>query len=110
MSANLDLTLLNFSSYREYLNSFIKADDYLYLGSMSTVRRFVKLGYRSSGKVCEEVEFDKIRSQLATILNPRVSSDILYGKFFKGTDAALKALMEREEPNLLLKLSVSCWH
>lgn len=110
MSANLDLSLLNFTSYSEYLNSFIKTEDYLYLGSKSSVRRFVKLGYRSTAKVCEESEFDKIRSQLATILNPRITYDVLYGRYFKGTDPALKALMEREEPNLMLKLSVSCWY
>ncbi|KAM8714706.1 hypothetical protein ACLKA7_001116 [Drosophila subpalustris] len=105
MVENLDRSLLTFASYSDYLNSFIKSDDYLYLGSMGTVRRFVKLGYRCSSKVFEESEFHKIRHQLAILINPKVTSDVLYGRYFKGTDAALKALMEREEPNMLRKLS-----
>jgi len=110
MSSILDLSLMNFASYSDYLNSFVKEEDYLYLGSMSTVKRVVKLGYRSTAKIYEENEFNKMKNQVSAFLNPKTSTDQLYGRYFKGTDAALKALMEREELNLLHKLSVSYWH
>ncbi|XP_034099250.1 cilia- and flagella-associated protein 299-like [Drosophila nasuta] len=99
MAANLNLRLLNYKSYDDYLNSFIKTEDYRYIGSIAIIKNLVKLGYRCSDKVYEESEFNYLRNKVHDYLNPKITS-VLYGKYFNGTDNALKALMEREEYNL----------
>ncbi|XP_064553947.1 cilia- and flagella-associated protein 299-like [Drosophila montana] len=105
MSGNVDFNLLNFQSYEDYLNSFIKKEEYRYLSSMQPIRKLVKLGYRCTAKVYEEHEFYQLRKQLHDHISPKVLSSVLYGSYFKGTDAALQALVDREEANLLQKLS-----
>lgn len=107
MAGNADFRLLQFENYESYLTSFIRTEDYRYLSSMDPVRRLVRLGYRSTARVYEEAEFNKIRAKMMEFMNPKVLSSVHYSDYFKGTDAALAALMRREEPNLLRQLSVS---
>ncbi|XP_030561470.1 cilia- and flagella-associated protein 299-like isoform X1 [Drosophila novamexicana] len=101
----MDLRLLNFQSYEDYLKALIKTEDYRYLSAMQPIRKLVNLGYRCSSKVYEQNEFHKLQKQLQEHINPKISSSVLYGNYFKGTDAGLKALVDREEANLLQKLS-----
>ncbi|EDW12427.2 cilia- and flagella-associated protein 299 [Drosophila mojavensis] len=105
MAGNADFRLLQFENYESYLTSFIRTEDYRYLSSMDPVRRLVRLGYRSTARVYEEAEFNKIRAKMMEFMNPKVLSSVHYSDYFKGTDAALAALMRREEPNLLRQLS-----
>lgn len=109
MTANIDFRLLQFDSYNSYMTSFIRNEDYRYLSSMSPIRKLVRLGYRSTAKIYDEAEFNKLRAKILEFMNPKVLSSVLYGNHFKGTDAALSALMHREEPNLLHKISVSSY-
>ncbi|KAH8273820.1 hypothetical protein KR044_001145, partial [Drosophila immigrans] len=108
MATNLDFSLLNFASYDNYLNSFVRTEDYRYIDSFLSIRKLVKLGYRGSGKVYEESEFYAMKKKLAEFINPKPTA--LFGRFFKGTDNALKALMERESYNIARTISVRTLH
>ncbi|KAH8377652.1 hypothetical protein KR093_006440, partial [Drosophila rubida] len=99
MAAAVDLNLLRFKKYDDYLNSFIKCEDYRYISNLSSIKKFVKLGYRCTRNVYEEPEFYEMKIRAAEFLNPKLST-FLYGNYFKGTDEALEALREREPFNI----------
>ncbi|XP_033150616.1 cilia- and flagella-associated protein 299-like [Drosophila busckii] len=105
MATDIDYNLLKFETYEDYLLSFIKIEDYRYLGGMRAIRRFVKLGYRTNAKVYEEHEYTKLRNQLLEYLNPKFNSAIFFGSYLKVNDAALVALADREELNMMNKLA-----
>lgn len=106
MTSGVDLGLLPFNNYDEYIRSFTNLDDYRYFPDMKSLKHFLKIGYRSTSKIYGVDEFLKMKVKIADFLNPKISSRVLYGSYIKGDDAALLALAEREEPNLNKKLSV----
>lgn len=106
MTSGVDLGLLQFNTYDEYIRSFTNLEDYRYFPDMKSLKHFLKIGYRSTSKIYDVDEFLKMKVKIADFLNPKISSRVLYGNYMKGNDAALLALAEREEPNLNKKLSV----
>lgn len=107
MSGGVDLALLPFNTYDEYLLSFTTLEDFRYFPDKKSLSQFLKIGYRSTGKIYQPDEFVKMKSKIADFLNPKISSRVLYSSFMKGNDAVLRALAEREEANLNHKLAVS---
>ncbi|KAH8418869.1 hypothetical protein KR222_007240 [Zaprionus bogoriensis] len=103
--ARIDLGLLKYETYAQYVKSFIRAEDYRYFSNFNSLQKLVKLGYRCSAKVYEEDEFIDTRAKIYDYFNPKITSRVLYSKYLKGNDAALQGLADREEANLLLKLS-----
>ncbi|KAH8418891.1 hypothetical protein KR222_009761, partial [Zaprionus bogoriensis] len=104
MEGGVDLNLLKYNTYTDYLSSFMKAEDYRYFGNMGSIRKLVKLGYRST-RMYSEDEYKAMIEKIAEMINPKVTSSILYGNYFYGDDEALEALAEREEANLLSRIS-----
>lgn len=107
MSGGVDLSLLPFVSYDQYMRSFTNIEDYRYFPSKSCLKKFITIGYRSTLKIYEEDEFHKMKIKIADFLNPKIASRVLYGNYLKIDDPALIALAEREEDNLNRKIAVS---
>lgn len=107
MSGGVDLGLLPFNTYDEYMKSFSTLEDFRYFPSRTSLKKFITIGYRSTLKIYEEDEFLKMKIKIADFLNPKIASRVLYGNYIKGDDAALVALAEREEDNLNRKIAVS---
>ncbi|XP_064553770.1 cilia- and flagella-associated protein 299-like [Drosophila montana] len=100
-----DFGLLQFDNYSDYIKSFISIEDRRYLEYSSAINQYVKLGYRTTSKILENDEFNKIRDKTLEVLYPRIQLSLQCGQYLKGNDPGLVALAEREVPNLLQKLS-----
>ncbi|KAH8418867.1 hypothetical protein KR222_007219 [Zaprionus bogoriensis] len=100
-----DHTLLNFETYSEYIKSLITISDQRYLQNQPAATVLVKLGFRTTNRIYDEPEFTKIREKTLDLMNPMIKSIVMCGTFLTGDDPALKALAEREQPNILQKLS-----
>ncbi|XP_014766515.2 uncharacterized protein LOC6500367 isoform X2 [Drosophila ananassae] len=101
-----DFSIIKFNNYQEYLHSFTTVQDFRYLPSHKTVKTLTKLGYREHRSFYEEDEFLGVKKQVEQLLNPTVSSMVYYSQYFKGTDPALVALVEREHVNVQQEISV----
>ncbi|XP_017084388.2 cilia- and flagella-associated protein 299 [Drosophila eugracilis] len=100
-----DFSIAKFSNYQEYLQSFTTVEDYRYLPFHKTVVTLTKLGYREHRTFYMEDEFLSMKKQVEQLLNPTVSAQIYYSQYFKGTDPALRALVERETYNVQQEIS-----
>ncbi|XP_030561516.1 cilia- and flagella-associated protein 299-like [Drosophila novamexicana] len=100
-----DFGLLQFENYSDYIKSFISIKDQRYMESSKAITQFVKLGYRTTTKIYECDEFEYIRNKTLELINPRIQLGLQCGQYIKGNDPGLRALAEREVPNLLQKLS-----
>ncbi|XP_030561440.1 cilia- and flagella-associated protein 299-like [Drosophila novamexicana] len=96
--------ILKFETYEEYLQSFAKVEEHRYLGNKKVIGELVKLGYRSHVPILEKDEFLKCRQRLRQFLNPKVIEK-LFSVYRTSDDPALVALADREEPNVLMRLS-----
>lgn len=101
-----DLTVLQFQNYQDYIRSFISIEDMRYIQNQRSTHQLVKLGFRSTNRIYEEEEFYKMKMKTEEMLNPTIKSIVVCSKFLKGDDPGLLALAQREEPNMLQKLSV----
>ncbi|EDW78478.1 uncharacterized protein Dwil_GK16455 [Drosophila willistoni] len=97
---DIDYSLQNFETYREYLDSFKLPEDSRYMRSSE----IIKLGYRSQKPIYTTEEFYMRRENLAKQLNSKIL-DISFSTFFKGNDAGLMALAAREKWNVVGRLS-----
>ncbi|KAH8377642.1 hypothetical protein KR093_006403 [Drosophila rubida] len=97
--------LLRFESYAEYLQSFQYVEDHRYIGNLTAINKLVRLGYRNTGRVYTEEEFDKNKLKSFELINPKIVVRDLSDKWITMNDPGLRALAERERPNLLKKLS-----
>ncbi|KAH8377641.1 hypothetical protein KR093_006401, partial [Drosophila rubida] len=100
-----DFKLLEFSTYADYLKSFHCIEDERYLGNPKAIEALVKLGYRNTGRVYTEEEFDICKEKTLVLMNPKIKVRVGSAYLVKGNDPGLLALSERERPNLLKKLS-----
>ncbi|KAH8330258.1 hypothetical protein KR067_000531, partial [Drosophila pandora] len=100
-----DFSIIKFNNYQEYLHSFTTVQDFRYLPTHKTVKTLTKLGYREHRSFYEEDEFLGVKKQVEQLLNPTVSSMVYYSQYFKGTDPALVALVEREHVNVQQEIS-----
>ncbi|KAH8382923.1 hypothetical protein KR009_005807, partial [Drosophila setifemur] len=100
-----DFSIIKFDTYKEYLHSFTTAEDYRYLPCNKTVTTLTKLGYREHRSFYEEDEFLNVKKQVEQLLNPTVSAQVYYSQYFKGTDPALRALVKRENVNVIGEIS-----
>ncbi|KAH8418890.1 hypothetical protein KR222_009757 [Zaprionus bogoriensis] len=105
MLGDLDLELMHYNTYAEYLDSLISKDDYCYIGSIKNARQLVKLGFDKT-RVYEKHEFLEIKSKIAKQLLPKVTSHLLFGHDYDGDDEALEALAQREEANSLYRIAI----
>lgn len=105
MAQQIDFGLMKFATYEDYLDSITHLTDYHYIRHMKSTRKLAMIGHHVS-KVYTAIEFIKIKNQIFEKLNPKSTSTLLYGRNYSGNDEVLKALAEREEPNILKKLAV----
>ncbi|XP_037951986.1 cilia- and flagella-associated protein 299-like [Teleopsis dalmanni] len=99
MEARRDLFLLNCDTYNDYLDTFITENDIRFVRNIGQVRRFVTLGYRSTGDIYTPQQFKDRQALAREVLWPQKRSWILYSQFKLSKDPFLRALAAREKPN-----------
>lgn len=105
MTQFLDYGLDEFKTYEEYVESkFNLKKDYRYLSNIRMARQLAMLGFRT--KVYSAAEFYKMKELIYETINPKAVSLQLYGKYLNNDDEVLKALVQREEDNLMKKTAV----
>lgn len=103
------MSLLAFSNYQEYVDSFITLNDERYLGNREAQRKLIKY---ACGKNClagllTYEQFDGRREKEMLLLKPRgLAGFQLFGDFLNNDDKVLKQFAIREKKLLEKQISV----
>lgn len=101
-----DSRLFEFSTYDDYLNSFITTADMRNLQNDKISRMIAMLGYRSPSETLSREQFE-LRKAIVMELNfPKRKAHKLYCEGLYTDDNVLLALAERERANRVGLLSV----
>ncbi|XP_023170758.2 cilia- and flagella-associated protein 299 [Drosophila hydei] len=102
------MSLLNYNSYEEYLDSFLNINDIAYLRNWDISRQFIQnaCGKSCMGRLLSRSEFEVERVKLEVRMNPRrVCDSTLFGNNYTGDDPVLRQFAARELK--LLKKQIS---
>ncbi|KAH8263078.1 hypothetical protein KR044_004086, partial [Drosophila immigrans] len=116
MTKDVDLSLIKFKKYDEYLDSFTTKEDALYLDGPGVARCIAKLGYRSTKVPYNEQEFKERRDVATQELQPKIMGLQFFSIFMSPncTDPVLLQFKQRETPIFSKRLSTivftSCSH
>ncbi|XP_034473506.1 cilia- and flagella-associated protein 299 [Drosophila innubila] len=94
----VDLRLVYFKNYEDYLDSFTTKKDAMYLGNKKIARSIVKLGYRSTELPYEEREFARRTNLAKQSLRPKIMGIQPFSRFMSpdNTDPVLLQFKHRE--------------
>ncbi|SPP86014.1 cilia- and flagella-associated protein 299 [Drosophila guanche] len=103
----VDLSVLNFETYNDYINSFTTADDERFLSNRKVIKSIVQLGYRTTKVPYDQDEFDRRVNIAEQAIRPKTTKVGLLGDFMSptNTDPVLLEFKRREIPNLIKYLS-----
>lgn len=94
-----DFHLLNFSTYEEYLDSYVTSEDIRNLRSTRSTRLIAELGYNSTSEVLRKEDFEARKQYAKELLNPSRKSHELFGADHDVNDPVMSELAARERSN-----------
>lgn len=98
--ADPNLHLLQFKDHEDYLNSFVKPKDTMYIRNRHAIRNLISLGYQTAGAApYEEAEFQRRVSLAEDSLRTQVI-DRVFSSYMSpsNTDPVLLEYKKREIP------------
>ncbi|XP_017153665.1 cilia- and flagella-associated protein 299 [Drosophila miranda] len=106
-SHQVDLSVLDFDTYNDYINSFATADDERFLSNQKIIKSIVQLGYRTTKVPYDNDEFDRRVLIAEQAIRPKTTTMGLLGDFMSpsNNDPVLLEFKRREVPNLNKYLS-----
>ncbi|KAH8263079.1 hypothetical protein KR044_004085, partial [Drosophila immigrans] len=107
MSKQVDLSVIHFATYEDYLDSFNTIEDIRYLGDAHVARCIAKLGYRSTKVPYNEEEFKERHDVATQELQPKIMGLQFFSIFMSPncTDPVLLQFKQRESPIFSKRLS-----